>query len=424
MPDQILSGFLQKLALSLMIGILVGIEREHRRKVEEIFAGVRTFALACITGMFAAYIAGLLGSGILLITTFFFALICVILTYLKNIVYRQPGLTSPIALFCTFLLGILVAEDYYLFAIMGAVVLTFLLIEEKPLHTFAEHLSDEEILNSVQFLIVVFILYPIVPDEPVFGVMNLKSAILIVVIVAFISFVSYLLLRKFGGRSGISYSGLLGGFVNSEATTSALSSMSKKRPVLVNAAYIGILLSNTSMLIRNLIIAMVVDPSGRIALLMLPPQLMIIIVSSLIVLTRGKAFGAMNETLEIKSPFSLGPAFKFGAGFTVLLVIAKTANDILGSTAVYATALGGIVSSAAVTVSMAALAVDGSVSFTTAAETAVMASIISTLNKVILIKISGSKELFSLSRNTFALLALIGAIAIVGWAYYLHSGLF
>ncbi len=424
MPDQILSGFLQKLALSLMIGILVGIEREHRRKVEGIFAGVRTFALACITGMFAAYIAGLLGSGILLITTFFFALICVILTYIKNIVYRQPGLTSPIALFCTFLLGILVAEDYYLFAIMGAVVLTFLLIEEKPLHTFAEHLSDEEILNSVQFLIVVFILYPILPDEPVFGVMNLKSAILIVVIVAFISFVSYLLLRKFGSRSGISYSGLFGGFVNSEATTSALSSMSKKRPVLVNAAYIGILLSNTSMLIRNLIIAMVVDPSGRIALLMLPPQLMIIIVSSLIVLTRGKAFGAMNETLEIKSPFSLGPAFKFGAGFTVLLVIAKTANDILGSTAVYATALGGIVSSAAVTVSMAALAVDGSVSFTTAAETAVMASIISTLNKVILIKISGSKELFSLSRNTFALLALIGAIAIVGWGYYLHSGLF
>ena len=424
MPDQILSGFLQKLALSLMIGILVGIEREHRRKVEGIFAGVRTFALACITGMFAAYIAGLLGSGILLITTFFFALICVILTYIKNIVYRQIGLTSPIALFCTFLLGILVAEDYYLFAIMGAVVLTFLLIEEKPLHTFAEHLSDEEILNSVQFLIVVFILYPILPDEPVFGVMNLKSAILIVVIVAFISFVSYLLLRKFGSRSGISYSGLFGGFVNSEATTSALSSMSKKRPVLVNAAYIGILLSNTSMLIRNLIIAMVVDPSGRIALLMLPPQLMIIIVSSLIVLTRGKAFGAMNETLEIKSPFSLGPAFKFGAGFTVLLVIAKTANDILGSTAVYATALGGIVSSAAVTVSMAALAVDGSVSFTTAAETAVMASIISTLNKVILIKISGSKELFSLSRNTFALLALIGAVAIVGWGYYLHSGLF
>jgi uncharacterized membrane protein (DUF4010 family) len=307
---------------------------------------------------------------------------------------------------------------------MGAVVLTFLLIEEKPLHTFAEHLSDEEILNSVQFLIVVFILYPIVPDEPVFGVMNLKSAILIVVIVAFISFVSYSLLRKFGTKSGISYSGLLGGFVNSEATTSALSTISKKRPVFVNAAYIGILLSNTSMLIRNLIIAMVVDPSGRIALLMLPPQLMIIIASSLIVVTRGKSFGAMNETLEIKSPFALGPAFKFGAGFTVLLVIAKTANDILGSTAVYATALGGIVSSAAVTVSMAALAVDGSVSFTTAAETAVIASIISTLNKVVLIKISGSKELFKLSRNTFALLALIGAIAIAGWAYYLHPGLF
>jgi uncharacterized membrane protein (DUF4010 family) len=170
--------------------------------------------------------------------------------------------------------------------------------------------------------------------------------------------------------------------------------------------------------------AMVVDPSGRTALLMLPPQLMIIMVSSLIVVTRGKAVSAMNETLEIKSPFALGPAFRFGAGFTVLLIIAKTANDIVGSTAVYATALGGIVSSAAVTVSMAALAVDGSVSFTTAAETAVIASIISTLNKVILIKISGSKELLKLSRNTFVLLSLIGVLTLAGWGYYLHPGLF
>ncbi len=410
--------------MSFLIGILIGIEREHQRVSKKIFAGVRTFALACIIGMIAAFTSELVGIEILIITTVFFAFLCATIAYAANIVYEQPGITSPIALFCTFLLGILVAMDYYLFAIVGAVVLTFLLIEKKPLHSFAEHLSDKEILNAVQFLAVAFILYPIMPDETFFGVVNPRSAILIVVLVSLISFSSYVSLKKFGTKGGISYSGLLGGFVNSEATTGALSSMSKNRPNLTNATYTGILLSNTAMLVRNLIIALIVDPSGRFALLMLPPQLIIILASSFIVLTKRQSFDTTNETLQINSPFALGPAFKFGAGFTIILIIATIANDVAGPIGIYAMALGGFVSSAAVTVSMATLAVNGSISFSTAAQAAVLASIVSTSAKVALIKMSGSDELFMRARNTFVLLVLIGAVALAGWSYYRHLGVF
>ncbi len=391
---------------------------------KKILIGVRTFALACIIGMIATFTSELAGIEILIITAVFFAFLCATIAYTTNIVYGQPGITSPIALFCTFLLGILVAMDYYLFAIVGAVVLTFLLIEKKPLHSFAEHLSDKEMLNAVQFLAIAFILYPIMPDETFFGVVNPRFAILVVVLVSLISFSSYVSLKKFGTKGGISYSGLLGGFVNSEATTGALSSMSKNRPNLIDATYTGILLSNTAMLIRNLVIALIVDPSGRFALLMLPPQLIIILASSLITLIKRKSFDTTDEPLKISSPFALGPAFRFGAGFTIILIIATIANDIAGPIGIYAMALGGFVSSAAVTVSMATLAVNGSTSFSTAAQAAVLASIVSTSAKVVLVKMSGSDELFVRARNTFVLLVLIGLVALSGWSYYMHLGIY
>ncbi|MGP8337429.1 MAG: MgtC/SapB family protein [Methanosarcinaceae archaeon] len=422
--DPVSIDFLQKLGLSLMIGILIGIEREHRRASKKIFTGVRTFALACMIGTIATITSKLIGIEILIVTAVFFVFLCAIVAYATNIVYRQPGITSPIALFCTFLLGILVALGHYLFAIVGGVVLTFLLIEKKPLHSFAEHLSDNEILNAVQFLAVAFILYPLMPNETFFGVVNPRSTILIVVLISLISFFSYIFLKKFGTRWGISYSGLLGGFVNSEATTGALSSMSKNRPNLLDSTYTGILLSNTAMLIRNLIIALIVDPSGRFALLMLPPQLVMILASLFIAMTKRRTFDTINETIKINSPFALGPAFKFGAGFTIILVISKIANDAAGPIGIYAIALGGFVSSAAVTVSMASLAVNGNVTFATAAKAAVLASIVSTSAKVLLVKISGSNELFTRSRNTFVILVIIGAIALAGWIYFMRSGVF
>lgn len=412
------------MGLSFLIGILIGIEREHRRVNKKISSGVRTFVLACIIGMLATFVSELIGIEILLITAIFFAALSIIIAYTTNIVYGKAGITNSIALFCTFLLGILVAMDYHLFAIVSAVVLTFLLVEKRPLHSFAQHLSDEDILNAVRFLAVAFILYPIMPDEVLFGIVNPRSVILIVVLVSLISFSSYVSLKKFGTKGGISYSGLLGGFVNSEATTGALSSMSKNRPNLTNATYTGILLSNTAMLIRNLVIALIVDPSGRFALLMLPPQLIIIIASLFITLLKRKTFDTTDEQLKINSPFALGPAFKFGAGFTIILIIATIANDVAGPIGIYAMALGGFVSSAAVTVSMATLAVNGSISFSTAAQAAVLASIVSTSAKIALIKISGSSELFVRARNTFVLLVLIGAVALAGWSYYRHLGVF
>ncbi|WP_081955722.1 MgtC/SapB family protein [Methanococcoides methylutens] len=419
--DPELYDFLTKAILSLLIGILIGIEREHRRKDQEVFAGVRTFAIVCLSGMLASYVSEVMHIAILQITTALVAASCFVLVYRIYTASGKLGMTSSIALFSTYLLGVLVATGRYLFAIIIAVLITLLLIEKKPLHSFAQHLSDEEILNAVQFLVVAFILYPLMPEEPVMGVLNLKSSILIVVLVMFIGFVSYISLKRFGTRGGITYSGLFGGFISSEATTAALANMSKSRSSLMDALYIGILMSNISMIISNTLIALIVDPSASTMLMMLPPQLAMLIVTIGIVIIRRKENDIMTEPLEIGSPFALKPAFKFGAIFTVLLVITSISSEFLGTAGVYASALGGLVSSSAVTASVAALAFSGNVSYSVAAQTAVIAGIISTLNKLVLVRISGSKELYYRSRNTMLLIAIVGISTLYLWSSYISN---
>lgn len=419
--DPFLVNFFEKLAISLMIGLLIGIEREHWRTSKKIYAGVRTFTITCIIGMLATFMQPYVSFDILLITTIFMFLSCILIIYAVNIVYGRSGLTSAIALFFTFLLGILVGSGMFLIPIVSAVVLTFVLIEKKQLHSLAEHLSEKDIAGALKFLAVVFALYPLVPSEPVYDVLNLKSAILIVVLVSSISFVNYLSLKKMGSKGGIAYSGLLGGLVSSEATIVALANISRRRSNLTENIYVGSMLAVISMLLRDIVIAIIVDNSGRTALLMLPPFLLMGLVTMALVLFEREKMEVTQETIEIDSPFALGPAFKFGLIFSLFLLLANTANTFAGPVGAYATALGGIVSSAAVTASVTALALGGNISYQTAAETAVMAGIISTLTKPVFIKITGSKELFSRSLKPFILIVVIGSLALLAWSIFQHG---
>ena len=410
---------MKKLAITLLIGIMVGIEREHRALDHEIFAGVRSYTITCITGMLTAIISKDTGIGFVYVVTLFFGAICAIITYCKISIYNRIGVTSPISLFFIFLMGILVGYDYWLFAIVSSIIVTILLIQKQPLHQFAGNLTKEELYNAIQFLAVAFILYPVMPDKQFFGLVNLRYAILIVILVSLISFSSYVLLRKFGTKRGICYSGFVGGFVNSEATTGALAGLSKKAADMSDAVLTGILLCNISMLIRNLILALIVDPTGQTTMLMLPPQLVIILVSIGLALKHNKKFCPTDGggELKIQSPFSLGQAFKFGIAFTLILIVGNLAYNTGGTAGIYATSIGALVSSSGVIVSVTLLAVSGNISHATAANTAILASLISTVNKILLSKISGSDALFSSSMKTFGVIAIIGILALVLWNY-------
>lgn len=399
----------------------MGVEREHWRIDKKIFAGVRTFTITCITGAVATMLVDSLGMWILIATTILVVFSSAALIYVTNIVHGKSGLTTAISLFCTYLLGIMVTEGYYLVSIVVALIMTFLLIEKKPLHSFAENLTEEDINSALKFLAVAFVLYPVMPEEPLYGILRLKSAILIIVLVSFISFVSYLSLKKMGSKGGIPASGLFGGFISSEATIAALSGLSRKRPELKDSIHIGAMLSVVSMITSNIIIALIADPSTQTASLMIPPFIVMGIIALTVALTKWRKTAGTEESIEIGSPFALGPAFRFGAVFTLLLIITNFANEYAGAQGAYIAALGGTVSSSAVTASVAALAFSGNLSVHTAAQTAILAGLVSTATKPFYIKVSGSRELFRISLPSFAGIVIFGAIALLLWSYYIHT---
>ncbi|HEX7628008.1 MAG TPA: MgtC/SapB family protein [Candidatus Methanoperedens sp.] len=411
--------FFKKLALAMLIGILIGIEREHRRPEKvELIAGVRSFSIACIAGMISSFLALKINPGILLISLAFFAIISALFIYVKNVVLKTPGITGPIALYCTFLLGVLISYELFLPAIAGAVIITLLLAEKQPLHSFATKLTDDEILSAVRFLAVVFILFPLTPDAVYLGVINPRTILLIVIFVASISFASFVILKNMGTGKGLPLSGILGGLVNSEATTAALAAMSKKRQELIESSFMGIILCNSSMLVRNLIIALIVDQTGKVFLLMAIPQIFIVLYSAADVI-RLRDISYVSDSIKLESPFALSPAIKFAIGFTGLSILSKFANLWAGAAGVYATALGGFISSAVVTASAAALAVNGDISYSTGAITAILASLISTGNKMLLVKWSGPPMLSDMVNKTFTRFILAGGIVLVIWGVFI-----
>lgn len=413
--------FFQKLALAMLIGILIGIEREHRRPDKtELIAGVRSFAIACIAGMISSYMAIKINSGILLISLASFGLISILFIYIKNITLKNTGITGPMALYCTFLLGVMISYEFYLPAIAGAVIITLLLVEKRPLHSFATNLNDDEIISAVRFLAVVFILFPITPVVTYFGIINPRTILLIVIFVTTISFISFVIMKQMGTKRGIHLSGMLGGLVNSEATTGALSAMARKRNDLIEPIFMGIILCNATMLLRNLFIALIVDPAGRLFILMVIPQLFLVLFSAAAIM-KSKHNGIISESIKLQSPFALFPAVKFALGFTGLSIITRFVNVWAGAFGVYATALGGFISSAVVTVSVATLAVNGEVSFATAAITSVLASIISTGNKMLLVKWSGPYRLGLLVNKTFTNFIIFGTVILIIWGFFISQ---
>lgn len=407
-----LVDFVEKLILALFIGILIGVEREQQRAIHKIFAGIRTFSLVCIIGVLAAYVSNITTPWILTIATLLIAVFCILLLYTQNIIHKTTSMVGPLALFCTYLIGVLVAYDHYHLAIVSSIIIAMILVEKQKLHGFATNLNHQEIADALRFLAVAFILYPIVPEDIGIGI-SPRNIIFIVLLVSTVSFASFIALKRLGTSAGILVSGMLGGLVNSSATITALLHMAEDSR-MIRGTYVGIMVTVASMLMRNLIVALIADNSGRMLLFMLPPQLAVIGYASYIAY-KGRAHSDSETIIEISSPFALVPAAKFALAFAVISLIAAYIGDAAGPMGIYSIALGGVVSSAAVVATMGSFVGWGYVDYPTAAAVSVMAGMISILSKIVLIRWFGTYGMYRIAAGSIIYLFVGGIMAFAVW---------
>lgn len=427
---EIASGeFFLDFLVALGVGALIGIEREHRRDQTQVIAGVRTFPLFSMAGYLLVVVAGEMSDGAgALLAVGLGGIIAVAIAFLW--VRHQlgvTGMTTPLAMIVTFLLGLLVGFGYTTEAIVVGVATTFLLLTKERLHAFAEVLTEEEMMGALQFITVAFILFPIVSrlESPVLGqdwigrgeLVDPFLTLLVVIFVSAISFASFLAMRFVGARRGVMLSGLLGGLVSSEATVVSLAEHARESPDLVRPAVTGAILATSSMFARNLAIAAFADPTLRVARTMLVVLLPMALVTAGYSLWRWRvarlAPKGEARAPRVKNPFAVTPALRFAAYFVAITVLATFASRALGPVGVYATALGGFVSAGAVIASVVSLYAAGTVSFEVATITGALACVIAVANKLVILRWA-NHAVFEKARAPFAVVTLLGLAALAG----------
>jgi len=240
-------------------GLLVGVQRE-RHKHEHLStepAGVRTFALVALVGAVAAY----LGAGMQWLGGAVVAALAVV-SYMHR-AEREPGLTTEMALFATYLLGAL-AMSASTAAAGLFVVLAVLLQTKQALHHFTRSaLSERELSDALLLAASVLVILPLLPDRAFdpYEALNPRRIWLFAVMVMGINAIGYIALRALGAGRGLLLAGFLSGFISSTATIAAMGQRARADPSAASACAAAALLSTIATTIQLALLIAVAAPS-------------------------------------------------------------------------------------------------------------------------------------------------------------------
>lgn len=248
------------LSLALGIGLLVGAERERRKGSgpSRGAAGIRTFALASLSGA----VAMLLGGALLLAAAALAVGALTVAAYQRSR-ENDPGLTTEVALLLTCLLGGLAMRNAVLAAGVGA-ALAVLLAARNHIHRFVRGvLTERELHDALLFCVAALIALPLAPDRFMgpFGAVNPYALTQLVVMVMAVSALGYVATRALGPRYGLPLAGFASGFISSTATIHAMGVRMAKQPAQTAGAVAGAVLSSVATLIQLAVVVAAVHPA-------------------------------------------------------------------------------------------------------------------------------------------------------------------
>lgn len=360
-----------KLAVSLGIGLLVGIEREWSNKD----LGIRTFALTALLGTIGALFAP--SMAIMSLVGVF--LILVFANARSLLVDRSLEATTSAALLVIFVLGALVGQGHLFTPVAAAILMTMLLAWKLELHRFAGGLQPAEIRSAVLLGLLGLVVYPILPDHFIdrWELINPRQAWITVVVIAGIGFVNYVLLKIYGAK-GLYLSGFLGGFVNSSAAAVELARTLGAGGAASGVAVAALLLTIVAMFARNLLILALFSPS---AVLTAAGPLVVMSLVAVVFVRRARAgIGDAPAEIHLESPVSLKRVLSFAALFVLIQIVSTLGERYLGKLGFLGiSVLGGLVSSASTSAAAANMVGHGQMQPGLAGAGVVLASVASSL---------------------------------------------
>jgi uncharacterized membrane protein (DUF4010 family) len=421
----------QQLGISLLLGLLVGLQREHAASG---LAGMRTFPLITVLGSVSAVLAGhfqeswMLAAGLLAIVA-----ITVVGHLLQMKDDPHPGTTTDVAMLLMYAVGALVVVGPMsaAIAIGGGVAV---LLQYKPeLHNIAQRLGDEDLRAVMQFVLITCIILPILPNQN-FGphslfptdsraatppyaldVFNPFETWLMVVLIVGLSLGGYIIYKFFGRGAGILLGGILGGAISSTATTVSYARSARLTPAGVQTASIVVMIASSVMYLRVLLAVAVVSSQDLRFL-----QTVIAPVLALMVLTVLPAiflwFRSPQQAAQMpkqENPTQLKSAVIFGLMYALVLFALAVAKYYWDGDGLYAVAFfSGLTEMDAVTLSTARMALTDPVVAHDGWRMIVVAAMANSLSKTVLAGFLGGWSLFWRIAVLFAV-PLLGGCALL-----------
>jgi len=337
------------LAFALLIGLLVGAQRQGAHRDEEDTenrAGLRDFVLVSAIGG----ICGLLQVSVLTAAAFLgIAAIWVVFKLQRG---QSAGLTTDLAAIAVFSLSYLAAmpgnSQGAPIALALTIVLGGFLEAKRSLHRFfRETITETEFDDTLLFLALIFVIYPLLPSGS-FGpyeVFNPRRIWFFIILVSSISYVGYFLEKFLGTALGLKLAGILGGLASTTAATTTFAQNTRRQESLIRHYWQAATLANAIQFPRILALLALINPdfAWQTAVPLAVMSLAGLIQAALI--RPGKMEGDKSQQrLSLSNPLSLRPALRFGAIFAGIILVVTLATKKFGTSAlIWSSALGGLI---------------------------------------------------------------------------------
>jgi uncharacterized membrane protein (DUF4010 family) len=427
MPEAFDVGVIWDFATALLIGALIGVEREKRKSEDLEGIGLRTFILLALVGAVAGFLSR--GGGVPWVLLGAFLPVSALLFAGYSLASRAEkgafGLTTEIAAVAVFLLGAVTMLGHRELAIGLGVVIAAVLAYKQPLHGLVAELGWDDVYAGVRLLVATFIILPLLPDRTLdpWDALNPYKLWLLVILISSLSLVGYVATRWLGAGRGTALTGITGGLVSSTAVTLSFARRSRDEPAAGTELACGILLAWAVMFGRVLVLVLAVNVG--LVYPLLPPFAVMGLVTLLAawLLYRRSGATAGPQDVPLKNPFSLTAAAKFAAVFAAVLLLVKLTQFYFPGGGVYiVAALAGLTDVDAITLSMAEYAKANSP--TVAAVAVVIAAISNTVVKFGMVTALGGPALRRpiLLATGGIILAGIGGVAAMAWLRQTASG--
>ena len=258
-----------RLALALGLALFLGLafEEAYKRDERSIPGGVRTFPMFTLAGAMLyliepryalAFIAGLVATAI---------------WHHAHLRAAAAGGTTtlmiPVSNLVAYLLGPVALTQPPWVAVSASVAAVLLLGTREKLHELIKIVPPDELLTAGKFLILVGIILPLVPNQPVTTLTQLTPyhVWLAVVAICSLSYVTYLLRMYAPARNATLLPAILGGIYSSTATTIVLARRQGEATVARSDLAAGIVIATAVMYVRLGVVIALFNPRFALALL-------------------------------------------------------------------------------------------------------------------------------------------------------------